>query len=322
MLAARHVLDQEAWDQRIARALLANLRLSSTRGFVPDRVDEAPFEAGGGWEPHFRGGHTSFTAHYQGWVWAAFLRAYAMGGDRIFLERARAGLRRLVGAYPDRWNCANGSVSLEESRILLPLAWLVRADDQPEHRAWLTRFVTLFRKRQDRSGLPAEALARPTSGVPQSNAEYGVAETSLLQRNGDPVADLLYTANFAAIGLHEAAALGLDEAKTASDALADALVRIQVSSQSPQLDGAWFRAFDFHRWEYWASNADVGWGAWAVETGWTQSWITAFLALRETRTSLWECTGSPALGSAPRRWRPRFLPDSILASAPTNETGS
>ena len=318
LLVSRTVLQRERWDNRLARALLANLRLCSTRGFVPDRADEAPFEAGGGWLPHFRSDRTSLTAHYQGWVWAAFLRAAALSGEPAFLDRARAGLKRLVAAHPSGWNCANGSLSLEEARILLPLAWLVRADDRPEHRAWLQTFVDHFRRRQDASGLPAEALARPNAGVPQSNAEYGVAETSLLQRNGDPVADLLYTANFAAVGLHEAAALGITGAKEAADRLADALVRIQVDSPSRQLDGAWFRAFDFRRWEYWASNADVGWGAWAVETGWTQSWICTVLALRLKNTTLWEQTNAPGLGDTLRKWRPVFLPDALLREAPAS----
>ena len=62
--------------------------------------------------------------------------------------------------------------------------------------------------------------------------------------------------------------------------LAEFLCRIQIRSEKhPELDGGWFRAFDFKRWEYWASNGDAGWGAWSIETGWTQSWITAVLGL-------------------------------------------
>ena len=56
----------------------------------------------------------------------------------------------------------------------------------------------------------------------------------------------------------------------------------------PEFDGAWYRAFDFRRWDYWASNADVGWGPWSTETGWTQGWITSVLALRQLNTSLWD----------------------------------
>jgi hypothetical protein len=61
-------------------------------------------------------------------------------------------------------------------------------------------------------------------------------------------------------------------------------------SADPELDGGWFRAFDFNRWEYWASNGDAGWGAWSIESGWTQSWITTVLGLRLMNTSIWDLT--------------------------------
>ena len=41
---------------------------------------------------------------------------------------------------------------------------------------------------------------------PKSNEAYGKDEAPLIQQNGDPLADLLYTTNFAFLGLHEAAA--------------------------------------------------------------------------------------------------------------------
>ena len=48
-----------------------------------------------------------------------------------------------------------------------------------------------------------------------------------------------------------------------------------------QLDGAWQRAFDFDAWEYFGSNADLGWGPYCVETGWSvaPSLIGAMLQL-------------------------------------------
>ena len=77
----------------------------------------------------------------------------------------------------------------------------------------------------------------------------------------------------------------------AEDKLAQFLCRIQVRSEAhPELDGAWYRAFDFRKWEYWASNGDSGWGAWCIETGWTQAWITSVLAMRQMKTSLWDIT--------------------------------
>jgi hypothetical protein len=48
----------------------------------------------------------------------------------------------------------------------------------------------------------------------------------------------------------------------------------------PYLDGAWMRSFDYELWEYWGSSADQGWGAWCVESGWTNAWIAAVLAMR------------------------------------------
>jgi len=75
----------------------------------------------------------------------------------------------------------------------------------------------------------------------------------------------------------------------AEDKLTEFLCRIQINSEAyPYLDGGWYRAFDFKNWEYWASNSDIGWGAWSIESGWTQGWITATLGMRLQKTSLWD----------------------------------
>ncbi|MCD6285816.1 MAG: hypothetical protein J7M39_07890, partial [Anaerolineae bacterium] len=144
-----------------------------------------------------------------------------------------------------------------------------------------------------------------------TNAEYGTTEAPLIQQNGDPLSDLLYTTNFAFVGLHEAAAAASDPFYTeAADRLAHYLCRIQVSSEAhPELDGGWFRAFDFRRWEYWASNADVGWGAWSIESGWTQAWITSVMALRQMRTSLWTLTAGSRIGEQLEALVPAMFPD-------------
>jgi len=112
----------------------------------------------------------------------------------------------------------------------------------------------------------------------------------LIASDGDPVADSLYTGNHALIGLHEAfAATGETTYSQAADRLADFLCRIQTRSEShPELSGAWYRAFNFERWDYWASNSDHDWGPWCQQTGWTQTWIASALAVREQKTSLWE----------------------------------
>jgi len=67
------------------------------------------------------------------------------------------------------------------------------------------------------------------------------------------------------------------------------LCRVQVRSREhPFIDGAWMRSFDDSLWEYWGSSSDLGWGAWCVESGWTNSWIAATLAMRIMDAALFD----------------------------------
>jgi hypothetical protein len=184
--------------------------------------------------------------------------------------------------------------NIERSRMLLCLAWLVRVQDTPEHRAWLTAIASDLLDAQQSCGAIQER--RRGNGdvfqIPRSNEAYGTSETPLIQNVGDPASDQLYTTGFALFSLHEAYAVcGLANLKSAEDKLADYLCRIQIRSEKlPYLDGGWFRAFDYNRWDYWSSSADAGWGAWCVEAGWGQAWTAAALALRERHTNLWDFT--------------------------------
>ena len=197
--------------------------------------------------------------------------------------------------------------------MLLPLAWLVRVEDTEEHRAWLKHMATEIISFQDESGAIREEIGPAGHGYfppPDSNDAYGTDEAPLIQQNGDPACDLLYTCNFAFLGLHEAGAATGDQLYTqASDKLAQLLMRIQVrSEEQPEVDGAWFRGFDYRKWDYWASNADWGWGPWAAETGWIQSWITSVLALRHMRTSFWELTAKSRISRHMKTLIPIMLP--------------
>jgi hypothetical protein len=293
-LAAAAVLNHEKWNERLLQCLLANLRTAGKLGFRRDRLDEQPLEKAG-WEFYFNEEHTSYAPHYQAYLWATWLWAYARTGFELFLSRAKSAIRATMEVYPHEWRWTNG-IQQERARMLLPLAWLVRLEDRPEHRAWLRQMAGDLLASQDQSGAIRESLGEAGHGryrAPVSNEAYGTDEAPLIQRNGDPVCDLLYTTNFAFLGLHEAAAATGDLFyQNAADQLADFLCRIQVTSdRRPELNGAWFRAFDFQRWEFWASNADAGWGAWCTETGWTQGWILMVLALRESHQNFWELTG-------------------------------
>ncbi len=293
MMLAAAAQDTDRYDKRLLSIILGNLRISGKYGFQPNRIDHDPLNKAG-WKYFFNSESVSFSPHYQANIWACYLWAYNQTGDKLFLYRARKAISMTMAAYPDKWIWTNG-IQQERAKMLLPLAWLVRTEDTGEHREWLRKMAGDLLAEQSECGAIPEELGGSGKGgfpPPASNEAYGTSETPLIQTNDDKVSDMLYTVNFAFLGLHEAAAAtGDGYYKAAEDKLASFLCRIQIKSEKhPELDGAWFRAFDFKRWEYWASNGDAGWGAWSVESGWTQSWITSVLALRQLNTSVWDIT--------------------------------
>lgn len=313
-LAVAALAEDRRWDEAMAMCLLANLRTSGRYGFRNDRLDLPELKRG--WRPFFNRPFVSYSPHMESYLWACYLWAYDKTGFELFYTRAETAIRMTMAQYPDGWRWTNG-LAQEKARMLLPLAWLVRVKDTPEHRQWLRQAVDGVAALQDPCGAIREELGLPGKGMfppPRSNEAYGGAEASLIQQNGEPVADLLYTTNFAFLGLHEAAAAGDPAAREAEEKLAHFLCRIQARSEAhPELDGGWFRAFDFQRWESWASNADAGWGAWAIESGWTQGWITSVLALRQMQTSYWDLTAKSRIKIPFDRLRPEMLPDEALA---------
>ena len=317
ILATAAVTNSARWNEVVCMCMLANLRTTGVLGFRPNRIDIGPLTKNG-WIPYFKADTVRIAPHYQAYLWACFLWVYQHTGDRLFYDRAENAIRKTMENYPDNWSWTNG-ISQEIARMILPLAWLVRVEDTPEHRQWLDRIVTDLIALQQPCGAIREELGSPGKGMyppPASNQDYGGTEASLIQQNGDPVCDLLYTNNFAFLGLHEAAsATGESAYLEAEDKLAGFLCRIQIRSEShPELDGTWFRAFDFQRWEHWGSDADAGWGAWCAMTGWIHPWITSVLTMRQMDTSLWELTSDVQLTELHRKYRPIMIPDKVLQS--------
>ena len=75
-------------------------------------------------------------------------------------------------AYPDKWIWTNG-IQQERARMVLPLAWLVRIEDTPEHRQWLDKIVQKILENQDASGAIREELGsgKGKFGKTKSNDE-------------------------------------------------------------------------------------------------------------------------------------------------------
>ena len=301
---------EKRWDEALAKCMLGNLRTTGRLGFRPDRIDMPDLEQG--WERHFNSDPVRMAPNFEAYLWACFLWTYEHTGDELLYERTEKALRKMIENYPDGWDWGS-SLTIEESRMLLPLAWLVRVKDTPEHRQWLRQVAEGLLEKQQKCGAIQERLGDLAKGhhsPPKSNAAYGTQEASIFQENGDPVSDQLYATNFAFLGLHEAAAATGDPFyQQAEDKLAEYFCRIQVESdQHPELDGTWFRAFDFERWEHWGSDADAGWGAWCAITGWSHPWIESVFLMRQIDTNLWDLTADPTFVDEYKKWRPVMLP--------------
>ncbi len=305
------LLKSDRWDEFVLRCLLANLRTTGKFGFRGRSLEEAKLQANG-WRYYYDADTIHYAPHYEAFPWACYLWAYDKTRDARFLDRTKNAIRMTMAAYPDQWKWTNG-IQQERARLLLPLAWLVRVENTAEHRQWLRHMAGELLSFQVECGALREevgAAGQSHYGPPTSNDRYGTNEASLLQENGDPACDLLYTSNFAFLGLHEAAAATGDAyyAQAASK-LAEFLCRIQARSTAhPELDGVWFRAFDYKIWDYWASNSDAGWGVWSTETGWTQAWITSVLAMRRMKTSLWELTAKSQVAKYMDKLLPVMMP--------------
>ena len=301
----------DRWDETLMRSLVALLRTTGKNGFRGSRINLEDFEKNG-WQHYYQREIINRAPHFEAYLWACFLWAYEQTGDPLFLERTEQAIKTTMEGYPEGWTWTNG-IAQEKARMILPLAWLLRIKDTPENRELLYTVLDDLLALQHESGAIREEFGSLEKGKyppPQSNEAYGTTEASLIAENGDPVSDLLYTTNFAFLGLHEAAYATNDpKIKAAADQLAAFLCRIQVKSEDhPEIHGGWMRAFDFERHEHWGSNADHGWGAWAIESGWTQGWITSILALREMDASLWDLTQTSEIEKYYADFKQQMLP--------------
>jgi hypothetical protein len=318
-IATSALLKTDRWNDSIVRNMIANLRTTGVLGFRQASIIDTDLQKNG-WQYYMNQHIIHYAPHYQAYLWAVFIWAYHKTGYEPFLNHAKNAIEMTMIAYPDRWQWTNG-IQQERARMLLPLAWLIRVEDTPKHREWIRKIAQDMIRSQDSCGAIGEELGDLSRGSyppPRSNEAYGTNEASLISKNGDPISDLLYTTNFAFIGLHEASvSTGEDLFINAENKLADFLCRIQVDSKThPELDGGWFRAFDFNRWDYWGSNADAGWGAWSIESGWTQGWIASVLAMRQMKTSFWDVTENIDIKQSFKKYRETMLPQDppVLAS--------
>ena len=319
LIIGASALDTDEFDERILEAIIANFRTTGAYGYrsgmlSAEKIDEF------GWEYYYNRTNKNFAPHFESMLWACYLWAYDKTGYEPLLERTTTGISMMMDAYEEtmkgdldngsgEWKSTNG-IQQERAKMILPLAWLVRIDPSEEHIAWLDLMISDMMAYQDEAtGALRDAVAEEGYGVIglppfKTNSDYGGAEAAVIQNNGDPCSDSLYTTNFALLGLNEAyaAMASIGDTTLASKyldyttSLSDYHVRIQQVSDNEKYNGLWYRGFDYEKWEAYGSDGDAGWGIWCVETGWTQAWISATLSLQVLETNMWDYSGESNIG--------------------------
>ncbi|RDW22191.1 hypothetical protein CWR48_00335 [Oceanobacillus arenosus] len=219
------------------------------------------------------------SAHYNAHYFAALLLAYNLTGIEEFKVTAVRGLSTIMSVYPNTKR--EQSETQEYCRLILPLSWLYWITGTKQHKDWLYQVTHDLEKYRHHTG---GYLERDSGYKANMRHEVGEGESSLLTKNGDPVVDLLYSNNWLPIGFIQAYLVTEDNMfKERWESIASFLMNTQIQSENPQINGAWARAFDVEKKEVFGSPADVGWGPWAIESGWTVAQISGglFMGLLE-----------------------------------------
>lgn len=309
-------LDTDEFDERILEAILANFRTSGIYGFRGSMLSGDDLETNG-WEYYYNRSTTNYSSHFESLLWACYLWAYDKTDYMPLYIRAQSAISRMMMAYDNtmekdidatadsyEWTWTNG-MQQERAKMILPLAWLVRVAPTDQHIEWLDTMITDMMKYQDVStGALRDVVGEAGEGNGiygpfTKNSDYGKHESPVIQNNGDPCSDSLYTSSFAMMTLNEAyasvSAAGKSELavkyKQYAKSLSDYHVRIQqVSDTKSKYNGVWFRGFDYEKWETYGSDGDAGWGIWCTETGWSQAQISSALSLQALNTNIWDYT--------------------------------
>lgn len=220
-------------------------------------------------------------AHYNAYYHASLLLAHRLTGIDEFRQVGIKGLETIMSVYPN--TVREHSETQELCRLVLPLAYLYWTTGNKRHKDWLYQVVDDLQRFRHTSGGYAEWDTGYQSVRYGKNGE----ECSLLTKNGDPVADLLYSVNWLPSGFIQAYMITGDPYfKACWKDIARFMISAQVHSTNNTINGGWARAMDMERMEVFALPNDVGWGPWAMESGWTAGEILSGLLLGQQSDSL------------------------------------
>jgi len=213
-------------------------------------------------------------AHFNATYSAALLLTYKMTGLEEFKPAGIKGLESIMQVYPE--TIREHSETQELCRLITPLSFLYWITGSKEHKDWLYKVV----KDLQRFKHPSGAYLEWDTGYKASRSRKIDSECSLLNENGDPVADLLYSINWLPTGFMQAYFVTKDSYfKELWNEVARFFISSQIHSSNRVIDGAWARAFDVEFNEVFGSPYDEGWAHWTVETGWTMAEILSGLIM-------------------------------------------
>jgi uncharacterized protein YyaL (SSP411 family) len=272
-LLSMQLTDDRRYLDEICSALDYLLLTTGTDGLRKSRTDAI-------WTPparmaQMRGEPANFPcAHHNGYYMAVLLMTYRLTGKKAYLDTAVRGMETLMAAYPN--TIREHSETQELCRLVLPLACLYEATGDEKHKEQLYMVVDQL-----------EQFRYPTGGYREHDTGYRAArsrtsgtESSLLADNGDPVTDLLYSANWLPVAYAYAwRVTGDDRFARLWRELCDFFSEVQMVSDDAALNGCWCRGIDLSRREPYGMPHDVGWGPCSVESGWTVAEILMGLGL-------------------------------------------
>ena len=213
-------------------------------------------------------------AHHNGYYMAVLLMAYQLTGKQHYRDTAVRGMQTLMAAYPN--TVREHSETQELCRLVLPLACLYEVTGDEKHKNYLYTVVDQLEKFRHAGG----GYREHDTGYRAARSRTSGTESSLLADNGDPVTDLLYSANWLPLAFAYAyRATGDGRFANLWRELAAFMSEVQMTSDDARLDGCWCRGIDLDRREPYGMPHDVGWGPCAVESGWTVAEILMGLGL-------------------------------------------
>lgn len=220
----------------------------------------------------------SMNPHFESIVHAAFIHAYHVSKDERFLQTAKKGTLYMLENKNELTFMYSKTAGYSRFILALAQTYAVTKDDCILN--GLYEVVFYLADKQHELG----AIEESDNPDPE---RYGTEDTGVFRMNGEGIADQLYTNNFLLMNAWEAWKATSDPAvKEMIDKLIPFLTSIQISSHKQEFDGGWMRSFHLDSREYFGNNGDTGWGAYVIESGWTNAIILSGFILKELNQSL------------------------------------